>query len=58
MLNRRSAIRKEALHGIEGVRMQILEDAQTKTLGDGRVDAVEDRVCSGALDPFRAASGE
>src|SRR5262249_12544154 len=50
-----SAFSKKCLDPIQRCRAQLLENAQPKGLRDGRVDAVENGVCSAALHPFRAA---
>jgi|SRR5581483_686073 len=55
---RRAALEKEALDGFHRSSAQFLKQAKAETLGNRRIDAVEDGVRSSALDPFRAAFGE
>jgi hypothetical protein len=49
---------KEAFDGVECGGVQFFEESEAEGLGDGRVDAVEDRECASATDPFGAAIGE
>jgi hypothetical protein len=51
-------LEKEALDHIQRSRGQFLKNAETESLGGGRVDPVENRVCSGAFNPLGAAVGE
>ena len=53
-----AAVEKEALDYVERGWSGLLEDAEAKGLGDGRVDAVEDGVCAGAFDPSGTAARE
>src|SRR5690348_4934876 len=52
------AIDEETLDHIQRGRAQLLEYAQSETLGDRGVDSIEYGVCSGAFNPRSAAFGE
>ena len=56
--HRRVAVAEEPLDGIECFGLQLLEDAEPECLRDGRVNAVENGVGAGALDPSGTAFGE
>ncbi len=58
MKHLRSTVEKEALDHIQPGRGQFLKNAETESLSGRRVDAVENRVCSGAFNPLGAAVGE
>jgi hypothetical protein len=58
MKYRRSTMEKEALNLIQRGWAQLPEYAQSETLGDRRVDTVEDGVCPRAFDPLGTAIGE
>ena len=52
MKHLRPAVEKEALDHIKPGRAQFLKNGEAESLSDRRVDAVENRVCSGAFNPF------
>src|ERR1700746_1232812 len=50
--HRRSPGEKEALNHVQRSRAQFLEYSESKSLSDGRLDAVEDCVGASAFHPF------
>ena len=56
--HRRSAVEKEALNHVQRGRAQFLEYSESKSLRDGRLDAVEDCVCASAFHPLGTAVRE
>ncbi len=55
MQHRRSAVEKEALNHVQRGRAEFLEYSESKSLSDGRLDAIEDCVCASAFNPFGTA---
>src|SRR5580658_5649770 len=58
VMHLRSTVKKEALDRIQRCHGQFPEKAETESLSNRRVDAVENRVASGVFNPLRAAVGE
>ena len=58
MEHRRSAVEKETLNHIQRGWAQFLEYSESKSLSDGRLDAVEDCICARAFHPFGTAVRE
>jgi hypothetical protein len=58
MMDRSASVQKEALNHIQRSGSQLLENAKTKALSDGRVDPVENCVCPGTFNPRRTALGK
>ncbi len=56
--HRRSAVEKEAFNHVQRGWAQFLEDTESESLSDGRVDAVEDCVCATAFYPVGTAVRE
>src|ERR1700694_4786286 len=54
----RPAVGKEELEHIQRRCVEFLEDAEPESLSNGRVDSIEDRVCSCAFNPLGTAVGE
>lgn len=54
----RAAVDIEALNDIQRGRAQFREYAESETLSDRRVDAIEDCVCPSAFNPLSTAAGE